>query len=62
MNTTFAVVALFLIRILIPITFMVLLSYTIRKIEKRWQEKAAKAPKEIIDPDTSQDVKRPVHI
>jgi hypothetical protein len=62
MNIPIAVVVLIMLRIALPIALTILLSYFAHRMNRRWQEQAARAPKEIIADDIVQEAKHSAHI
>jgi hypothetical protein len=57
MNTPLVVIVLIALRIAVPIVLTILFSYFAHRMNQRWQDQAARAPKEIIEPE-----KVPAHI
>lgn len=62
MNPTLTVIIFILLRLVLPIILLVALTALIRRLDKRWQDEAARAPKETVEEDAAGDAKLPAHI
>jgi hypothetical protein len=62
MNTPLVVIVLITLRIAVPILLTVLFSYLAHRMNQRWQDQAARAPKEIIADELVQEAKHSAHI
>jgi hypothetical protein len=62
MNTTFVVITIIVLRIVVPVLLTVLLAYLGYRLDRRWQGQAARAPKEIIGVEEIQEVEHSAHI
>jgi hypothetical protein len=61
MNPILTVIIFILLRFVLPIILLVALSATARHFYKRWQDEAARAPRETVPGESQQDAKLPVH-
>jgi len=62
MNAASTVFVLILLRIVVPIALMVLFSYFAHRMNQRWQELAARAPKKLIADEALPDATHSAHI
>ena len=62
MNTTFVVITIIALRIGVPIMLTVSLAYIGHRLDRRWQDQAARAPKEIVGVEEMHEAEHPVHI
>jgi len=62
MNTTFVVITIIVLRTVVPVLLTVLLAYIGHRLNRRWQDQAARAPKEIVGVEDMQEVEHPAHI
>ena len=62
MNTTFVVITIIVLRIVVPVLLTVSLAYIIHRLDRRWQDQAARAPKEIVGVEEIREVEHPAHI
>jgi hypothetical protein len=62
MNTASTVIVLIVLRIAVPIAVTVLFGYIGHRINQRWQEQAARAPKVSIEEEKIREAKHSAHI
>jgi hypothetical protein len=62
MNAATTVIVLILLRIVVPILLTVLLSYFAHRMNRRWQDQAACAPKQIIADELIQEAEHSAHL
>jgi hypothetical protein len=62
MNIPLAVVAIIVLRIGLPFALTILFCYIAHRMNQRWQDQAARAPKEVLADETLPKKRRSAHI